>query len=127
VPGDALLPAPMSGRTSEKARHLHPLLQEQVADLGAQGYRQASHAQNADADSARRTERIHLPTYAFARMHCWIPSEHEVRATHGPVPPAAPPPDRYLHNLGVIAELFAELEEDTMSAAEVTARVQQLA
>jgi acyl transferase domain-containing protein/acyl carrier protein/NADP-dependent 3-hydroxy acid dehydrogenase YdfG len=126
VPGDSL-PAPMPRHAGEKARHAHPLLQEQVADLGAQGYRQAAHAQNADADSARRTERIHLPTYAFARMQCWLPSEEVVRAANGPATPAAPPPGRYLHNLDVIAGLFAELEEDTMSAAEVTARVKQLA
>ena len=132
VPSDGIasgdsLPAPMPRHAGEKARHAHPLLQEQVADLGAQGYRQAAHAQNADADSARRTERIHLPTYAFARMQCWLPSEEVVRAANGPATPAAPPPGRYLHNLDVIAGLFAELEEDTMSAAEVTARVKQLA
>ncbi|MES2668830.1 MAG: SDR family NAD(P)-dependent oxidoreductase [Pseudomonadota bacterium] len=132
VPSDGIapgasLPAPMPRHAGEKARHAHPLLQEQVADLGAQGYRQAAHAQNADADSARRTERIHLPTYAFARMQCWLPSEEVVRAANGPATSAAPPPGRYLHNLDVIAGLFAELEEDTMSAAEVTARVKQLA
>jgi acyl transferase domain-containing protein/enoyl-CoA hydratase/carnithine racemase/acyl carrier protein/NADP-dependent 3-hydroxy acid dehydrogenase YdfG len=126
APGDSL-PAPMRGHAGEKARHLHPLLQEQVADLGVQGYRQAARAQNADADSARRTERIHLPTYAFARMHCWIPSEDKVRAATGPATAAAPPPGRYLQNLDVIAALFAELEEDTMSAADVAARVKQLA
>jgi len=126
APSDSLA-APMPGRAGDKPRHAHPLLQERVADLGAQGYRQAAHAQNADADTARRTERIHLPTYAFARMHCWIPSEDGVRAAHVPATAAAPPPDRYLHNLDVIAGLFAELEEDTMSAAEVTARVKQLA
>ncbi|GAB3351107.1 hypothetical protein GCM10027430_14690 [Lysobacter tyrosinilyticus] len=126
VPGDSLA-VPMPRHVGEKARHLHPLLQEQVADLGAQGYRQAAHAQNADADSARRTERIHLPTYAFARMHCWLPSVNEVRATNGPATAAAPPLGQYLHNLDIIAGLFAELEEDTMSAAEVTARVKQLA
>ena len=126
APGDSL-PAPMPGRAGEKPRHAHPLLQERVADLGAQGYRQAAHAQNADADSARRTERIHLPTYAFARMQCWLPSEGEVRAANRPATAVTPQPDRYLHNLEIIAGLFAELEEDTMSAAEVTARVKQLA
>ncbi len=132
VSGDSIapghsVPAPMSGRTGDKPRHAHPLLQERVADLGAQGYRQAAHAQNADADNARRTERIHLPTYSFARMHCWIPSEDGVRAAHVPATAAAPPPGGYLHNLDIIAGLFAELEDDTMSAAEVTARVKQLA
>ena len=126
APGDSL-PAPMPGRTGDKPRHEHPLLQERVADLGAQGYRQAAHAQNADADNARRTERIHLPTYSFARMHCWIPSEDGVRAAHVPATAAVPPPGGYLHNLDIIAGLFAELEDDTMSAAEVTARVKQLA
>jgi len=124
---DQSLPAPMPVRAGEKAVHLHPLLQERVADLGAQGYRQAAHASNADADSARRTERIHLPTYAFARMHCWLPSEDKVRAATGPATAAAPPPGQYLHNLDIIAGLFTELEEDTMSVADVAARVKQLA
>ncbi|RDZ28510.1 SDR family NAD(P)-dependent oxidoreductase [Lysobacter silvisoli] len=124
---DAGSPAAVPGQASERSRHPHPLLQEQVADLTAQGYRQTAQAQNADADSARRTERIHLPTYAFARMQCWLPSEGKPpRAGTGPAA-AAPSPDRYLHNLDIIAGLFAELEEDTMSAADVTARVKQLA
>jgi acyl transferase domain-containing protein len=126
VPDDSL-PAPRPRHVGENARHLHPLLQEQVADLGAQGYRQATHTHNGDADSAQRTERIHLPTYAFARMHCWLPSQDEARAVKASATDAAPPPGRYLHNLDIIAGLFAELEEETMSAAEVTARVKQLA
>ncbi|MBT2744870.1 MULTISPECIES: SDR family NAD(P)-dependent oxidoreductase [unclassified Lysobacter] len=125
APDDSVAVA-MPGHAGEKFRHPHPLLQEQVADLGAQGYRQAAHADNADAGSARRTERIHLPTYAFARMHCWLPSEDKVRAAAAPAT-AAPPFGQYLHNLDVIAGLFAELEEDTMSPAEVAARVKQLA
>ncbi|QWP75337.1 SDR family NAD(P)-dependent oxidoreductase [Lysobacter sp. K5869] len=126
APG-ASLAAPVPGRSGEATRHLHPLLQEQVADLGEQGYRQAAHALDADADSARRTERIHLPTYAFARMHCWLPSEDKARAVAGPATVAPPTPGQYLHNLDIIAGLFTELEEDTMSAADVAARVKQLA
>ncbi|MBD8525892.1 SDR family NAD(P)-dependent oxidoreductase [Pseudomarimonas arenosa] len=123
VPSESLA-APTPGRAAAEARHLHPLLQQQIADLSAQGYRPAAHAQ--DADSVRRTERIHLPTYAFARMHCWLPSEEKPGAANGAAT-AAPPPDGYLNNLDIIAGLFAELEEETMSAAEVAARVKQLA
>ncbi len=128
VPGETVYAA-MPARASDRPVHLHPLLQEQVADLREQGYRQGTAEQDAGAEAAQQTDRIHLPTYAFARMRCWIPSKEEVRAASGPAAGAPPPlpSGRFLHNLDAIAGLFAELEEDTLSAAEVTARVKQLA
>ena len=128
VPNDTVYAA-MPARGSDRPQHLHPLLQEQVADIRKQGYRQTAAEQDAGAEAAKQIERIHLPTYAFARMRCWIPSKDEVRAGSGPATGAAPPlqTGRFLQNLEAIAGLFSELEEDTLSAAEVTARVKQLA
>jgi acyl transferase domain-containing protein len=128
VPNDIVYAA-MPARGSDKPRHAHPLLQEKIADIREQGYRQTTAEQDAGADAAKQTERIHLPTYAFARMHCWIPSKDDVHVTSGPVAgaPSLQQPGRFLQNLDAIAGLFLELEEDTLSAAEVTARVKQLA
>ena len=109
--------------------HRHPLLQEKVADLRELGYRHGVAGQGAEAESARPTRRIHLPTYAFARVHCWIPSKEEVAATSA----AMAPPPRGGHGDGgepdfdAIAALFAALEEDRLSTGEVAARVRQLA
>ncbi|WP_386825504.1 SDR family NAD(P)-dependent oxidoreductase [Lysobacter brunescens] len=110
--------------------HRHPLLQEKVADLREQGYRQTVAAQGAAAEDMPRTRRIHLPTYAFARMHCWIPSKAEAGGT----PSGASSPSRGIDGHGgtqpdfdAIAALFAALEEDRLSTGEVAARVKQLA
>jgi hypothetical protein len=133
VPTDTVY-APLPSRGADRPRHPHPLLQEKVADIREQGYRQSAADQDAAAEAAQRTTQlIHLPTYAFARMRCWIPSKEEVAASAGPsaaagAGTAAPlPPGRFLQNLDAIAELFAELEEDRLSASEVAARVKQLA
>ena len=128
VPSDTAWAA-LPSRLSDKPHHLHPLLQEQVADIRAQGYRQTTAEQDAGVEDAQQTGMIHLPTYAFARMHCWIPLKEDVRVRSGPVTGPAPPLQsaRFLQNLDAIAGLFLELEEDTLSAAEVTARVKQLA
>jgi acyl transferase domain-containing protein len=127
VPGETVYAA-MPARASDRPMHLHPLLQEQVADLREQGYRQSTPGQDAGAEAAQQTERIHLPTYAFARMRCWIPSKEEVRAASGPAAGASPQPSgRFLHNMDSIAELLADLEEDRLSVGEVAARVKQLA
>jgi hypothetical protein len=124
---DSARPTPRGDR----AVHRHPLLQEKVADLREQGYRQSVAGQGAEAEAARRTQRIHLPTYAFARVHCWIPSKDEVGS-------AASVPARNGYGSGygngdtqpdfdAIAALFAALEEDRLSTGEVAARVRQLA
>jgi acyl transferase domain-containing protein len=128
VPSDTAYAA-MPVRSSDKPQYLHPLLQEHVADIRVQGYRQTTAEQDAGVENAQQTGMIHLPTYAFARMHCWIPLKEDVRVRSGPVTGPAPPlqPGRFLQNLDAIAGLFLELEEDTLSAAEVTARVKQLA
>ncbi|MGH8077238.1 MAG: type I polyketide synthase, partial [Lysobacter sp.] len=127
VPQDTVYAAPSS--RSDKPRHLHPLLQEQVADIREQGYRQSIAGQDTGADAAKRIERIHLPTYAFARMHCWILSKEDVRAAVGGPATGAPSlrPDRFMPDLDAIAGLLADLEEDRLSAGEVAARVKQLA
>jgi acyl transferase domain-containing protein/1,4-dihydroxy-2-naphthoyl-CoA synthase/acyl carrier protein len=132
-PGDSLY-TNLPSRRSDSPPHQHPLLQQKIADLREQGYRQAAGeqgmaGQGADAETAQRTALIHLPTYAFARMHCWIPSKEESRANAGPAAGAPPLPraDDFLPNLDAIAELFAELEEDRLSTSEVAARVKQLA
>ncbi len=110
--------------------HRHPLLQEKVADLREQGYRQTVAGQGAAAEEAPRTRRIHLPTYAFARMHCWIPSKAE---TGGAASGASSPPrgdeggGGMQPDFDAIAALFAALEEDRLSTGEVAARVKQLA
>jgi 3-oxoacyl-(acyl-carrier-protein) synthase/acyl carrier protein len=133
VPDDSVYTA-LPSRGADKPRHLHPLLQEKVADIREQGYRQSTADQDAAAEAARPTDqRIHLPTYAFARMRCWIPSKEEAAASAGPSAvagtgtAAALPPGRFLQNLDAIAELFEELEEDRLSTSEVAARVKQLA
>ena len=132
APSDSVHAA-LPSRGAERPRHLHPLLQEKVADIREQGYRQSTADQDSAAEAAQRTALIHLPTYAFARMRCWIPSKEEVAASAGTstgagTGAAAPlPPGRFLQNLDAIAELFAELEEDRLSASEVAARVKQLA
>jgi acyl transferase domain-containing protein len=110
--------------------HAHPLLQEKVADLREQGYRQTVAGQGAAMDDLSRTRRIHLPTYAFARMHCWIPSKAESAGAAS----GMPSPSRNGYGPGddapdfdAIAALFAALEEDRLSTGEVAARVKQLA
>jgi acyl transferase domain-containing protein/acyl carrier protein/NADP-dependent 3-hydroxy acid dehydrogenase YdfG len=121
---DLARPVPRGDRST----HRHPLLQEKVADLREQGYRQSVAGQGAEAESARRTQRIHLPTYAFARMHCWIPSKDEVgNAASGAPPPRNDQGGAGLPDFDAIAALFAALEEDRLSTGEVAARVRQLA
>jgi acyl transferase domain-containing protein/acyl carrier protein/NADP-dependent 3-hydroxy acid dehydrogenase YdfG len=121
---DLARPGPRGDRTV----HQHPLLQEKVADLREQGYRQSVAGQGAEAEAARRTQRIHLPTYAFARMHCWIPSKDEVgNAASGAPPLRSDHAGGDLPDFDAIAALFAALEEDRLSTGEVAARVRQLA
>jgi 3-oxoacyl-(acyl-carrier-protein) synthase/enoyl-CoA hydratase/carnithine racemase/acyl carrier protein len=116
---------------NDKPRHLHPLLQEKLADLRELGYRPSTGDEETADHAADRTTLMHLPIYAFARMRCWIPSKEEVRATSSPgtgtgVAPSAQQ-GRFLQNLDSIADLFAELEQDRLTAREVAARVKQLA
>ena len=119
-----------SAARGDRPVHRHPLLQEKVADLREQGYRQPVAGQGTSAEAASRTRRIHLPTYAFARMHCWIPSKDEVVGTAS----ATSSPSRNgtaggdgAPDFDAIAALFAALEEDRLSTGEVAARVRQLA
>lgn len=124
---DDVAPSPRD----DKPRHLHPLLQEKLADLRELGYRPSTGDGEAADDGADKTTLMHLPTYAFARVRCWIPSKEEVRATSfpGAGPRVAPTTQqgRLLQNLDSIADLFAELEQDRLTAKEVAARVKQLA
>ena len=113
-----------------KPQYFHPLLQEKVADIREQGYRQSAIAdERADAeDSAKQVPLMHLPAYAFARIRCWIPSKGSVGAAtppslsaqtsqHGP----------FVNHLDAIAELFTELELDRLTTVEVVERVKSLA
>jgi acyl transferase domain-containing protein/enoyl-CoA hydratase/carnithine racemase/acyl carrier protein len=128
TPGDSDYVA-RPAQHGDRPVHRHPLLQEKVADLREQGYRHTVAGQGAEAESVQRVQRIHLPTYAFARMHCWIPSKDEVAAAQ----PGVASPSRIDHGGGAlpdfdaIAALFAALEEDRLSTGEVAARVRQLA
>ncbi|UXI65991.1 SDR family NAD(P)-dependent oxidoreductase [Tahibacter amnicola] len=115
-------------RRSDKPRYFHPLLQEHVADIREQGYRQSIVGQDATVDAAKRIQKIHLPTYAFARMHCWFASQEDARpAGDGPGTGVPRLPGRFMPDLDAIAGLLADLEEDRLSAGEVAARVKQLA
>ncbi|NOT89843.1 MAG: SDR family NAD(P)-dependent oxidoreductase [Lysobacter sp.] len=107
-----------------KPQHLHPLLQEKVADIREQGYRQSAIAdEGADADDGAKTVPLmHLPAYSFARIRCWIPSKASVGAAaqpaqHGP----------FVNHLDAIAELFTELELDRLTTLQVVERVKSLA
>jgi acyl transferase domain-containing protein/enoyl-CoA hydratase/carnithine racemase/acyl carrier protein/NADP-dependent 3-hydroxy acid dehydrogenase YdfG len=115
------------GTRGDRTVHRHPLLQEKIADLREQGYRQSAAGQGGEAEAARRTQRIHLPTYAFARMHCWIPSKDEVGSAASAAPPLRSGHAGGLPDFDAIAALFAALEEDRLSTGEVAARVRQLA
>ncbi|MDQ3288638.1 MAG: polyketide synthase [Pseudomonadota bacterium] len=119
-------PSPLDQRSS----HLHPLLQEKLAGIGEMGHLQADAEHNAGAEAADRPMLMHLPTYEFARMRCWIPTKDEVRASTGAGTDAATPKSqqgRLQHSMESIAELFAQLEQDTLTAGEVADRVKQLA
>ncbi len=107
-----------------KPQYLHPLLQEKVADIREQGYRQSAIAgESAEADDGAKTVPLmHLPAYSFARIRCWIPSKASVGvaaqpAQHGP----------FVNHLDAIAELFTELELDRLTTIEVVERVKSLA
>ena len=115
----------------DRSGHLHPLLQAKVADLCDLGYRPATGGGEVAGRSTQAVKAIHLPTYAFARMRCWIPTKEEVAALAGTASDGRaddiPPSGRLLQNLDSVAALFAELEQDRLTAEEVTARVKQLA
>ena len=115
------------GPRGDRTVHRHPLLQEKVADLREQGFRQAVAGQGAETETTQRTQRIHLPTYAFARVQCWIPSKEEVGATSGTAAPSSGEGSGSEPDFDAIAALFAALEEDRLSTGEVAARVRQLA